>query len=133
MMDMLLGLASSYSQFQVAPIRHYVNQTPSVYALDNWHINSRLSLQLGLRYDALPHAWERGDSVSNFDPAIYYDTQRPVWNSNGIARRQAAPVSRPSTELAFYMNGIGSGRPERLPARPGQQRLQHPSASRRLL
>ena len=32
LMDMLMGLPSSYSQNQAAPIRHYANQTPSVYA-----------------------------------------------------------------------------------------------------
>ena len=63
------GLAGSYCQFQAAPIRHYVNQTPSAYAMDNWHVTPRLSLQLGLRYDALPHAWERSNAVANFDPS----------------------------------------------------------------
>ena len=67
-MDMLLGLASSYSESQAAPIRHYVNQTPSVYAMDTWKVTPRLSLQLGLRYDALPLAWERSNQVGNFDP-----------------------------------------------------------------
>ena len=32
LMDMLLGMPSSYDQQASAPIRHYVNQTPSVYA-----------------------------------------------------------------------------------------------------
>ena len=67
LMDTLLGLSSKYSQNQVAPIRHYANQTPSVYAQDNWHATSRLSLQIGLRYDALPHAWERQNLLGNFN------------------------------------------------------------------
>jgi len=71
MMDMLLGLAGSYGQEQSAPIRHYVNNTPSVYAMDNWHVTPRLSLQLGIRWDALPHAWERNNLVANFDPSSY--------------------------------------------------------------
>ncbi len=44
-MDMLLGLTTSYTQFQSTPIRHYVNQTPSFYVMDNWHVTPRLSLQ----------------------------------------------------------------------------------------
>jgi outer membrane receptor protein involved in Fe transport len=47
LMDMLMGLSGSYSQYQAVPIRHYVNQTPSAYAMDNWHVTPRLSLQLG--------------------------------------------------------------------------------------
>ena len=68
LMDMLLGLAGNYSQNLAAPIRHYANQTPSAYAMDNWHVTPRLTLQLGLRYDALPHAWERQNLLGNFNP-----------------------------------------------------------------
>ena len=57
-LDQLLGLAGSYSQSQAAPIRQYVNNTVSAYAMDTWHVTRDLSLQLGLRYDALPHAYE---------------------------------------------------------------------------
>ena len=49
-------------------IRHYVNQTTSAYINDNWKATPRLSLQIGLRYDALPHAWERNNDLENFDP-----------------------------------------------------------------
>ena len=62
-----------------APIRHYVNQTPSVYAMDTWKVTPRLSLQLGLRYDALPQAWERNNQVATFDPCSYLAVQAPNW------------------------------------------------------
>jgi Carboxypeptidase regulatory-like domain len=82
-MDMLLGMASNYDQQASAPINHYVNQTPSVYAMDNWHVTPRLSLQLGLRYDALPHAWERNNQVANFDPNAFLSSATPSWTSSG--------------------------------------------------
>ena len=44
--------------------------------MDNWHVTPRLSLQLGLRYDALPHAWERNNEVANFDPAALLASQQ---------------------------------------------------------
>ncbi len=104
-MDMLLGLSSSYSESQAAPIRHYVNQTPSVYAMDTWKVTPRLSLQLGLRYDALPFAWERSNQVANFDPATYLTGQAPTWlvsgamdpNGSGFQVVNGAP---------FYLNGV---------------------------
>ncbi len=105
-MDMLMGLTSSYDQFKSAPIRHYVNQTPSVYVMDNWHVTSRLSLQLGLRYDALPHAWERSNAVSNFDPAIYYSSQAAQFNSDG-SLNPAGPGFSVVGGQPFYLNGIG--------------------------
>jgi len=104
-MDMLLGLPGSYSQFQAVPIRHYVNQTPSVYAMDNWHVTSRLSLQLGLRYDALPHAWERSNQVANFDPAAYIPSEAPVWNGGVISASSQGLAT--VNGVQYYLNGMG--------------------------
>jgi hypothetical protein len=100
LMDMLLGLAGNYSQTQSAPIRHYVNQTPSVYANDNWHVTPRLTLQIGLRYDALPHAWERQNLLANFVPSKYNQAQTPVWNADNS-------ISSASLNL-YTFNGIPS-------------------------
>ena len=83
LMDMLLGMASGYDQQASAPIDHYVNQTPSVYAMDNWHVTPRMTLQLGIRYDALPHAWERNNVLANFDPTAFLSSATPAWKSDG--------------------------------------------------
>jgi hypothetical protein len=83
LMDMLLGMSSNYDQTAAAPINHYVNQTPSAYAMDNWHVTPRLTLQLGIRYDALPHAWERNNLVANFDPSSFLSSGTPFWNTDG--------------------------------------------------
>ena len=109
MMDMLLGLASNYDQQASAPINHYVNQTPSVYIMDNWHVTPRLSLQLGIRYDALPHAWERNNHVANFDPSYFLASATPNWNADGRCSRPArASRATPSLEsrLTYYTNGM---------------------------
>ncbi len=105
-MDMLMGIAGSYSQFMEGSIRHYVNQTPSVYAMDNWHVTPRLSLQLGLRYDALPHAWERQNYVSNFDPSLYYTSQAPIWNADN-SMDPNGPGFQKVNGISYYLNGIG--------------------------
>jgi len=104
-MDMLLGLSSSYSESQAAPIRHYVNQTPSAYAMDTWKITPRLSLQLGLRYDALPQAWERANQVATFDPALYLSSQAPTWKSDG-SQDPNGPGFQTVNGAAFYLNGV---------------------------
>ena len=110
-MDMLLGLSSSYGQFQNAPIRHYVNQTPSAYLMDNWHVTPRLSLQLGLRYDALPHAWERSNAVANFDPGLYLSSQAPSVGNGGFNADGSLNPSGPGFQVVngtpFYLNGMG--------------------------
>lgn len=107
--SMTIGLSSGYSQPQSMSIRHYVNQTTSVYANDNWKVNPRLTLQLGFRYDALPHAWERNEQLANFDPTAYVPVA-PSWlsygnnaidpNSVGVS----APVGFGGNK--YYLNGM---------------------------
>src|SRR5208337_2727295 len=105
-MSMLVGLSTSYFQPQSMAIRHYVNQTTSGYVNDNWKVSPRLSLQLGLRYDALPHAWERNNDVSNFDSALYYTTQQPNWNKDG-SMDPTGPGFQTVGGIPYYLNGIG--------------------------
>jgi len=109
LMDLLLGLTGGYSQYQAVPIRHYVNQTPSAYVMDNWHVTPRLTLQLGLRYDALPHAWERSNQVSNFDAANYVSSAVPTWTTNGGGNSidAGSPGVATVNGLPFYLNGMG--------------------------
>jgi hypothetical protein len=106
LMDMLMGLAGNYSQFQAVPIRHYVNQTPSAYVMDNWHVTPRLTLQLGLRYDALPHAWERSNAVANFDPANYLSNEQPIWNADGTINSGSSGLYT-LNGATYYLNGMG--------------------------
>ena len=105
LMDILLGLTANYSQSESSPIRHYVNQTPSLYAMDNWHIGTRLSLQLGIRFDALPHAWERNNDIANFDPAAYQPSAIPIWTPAGTIDPASPGVSIVGT-VPYYLNGI---------------------------
>jgi hypothetical protein len=105
LMDILLGLTNSYSQFQDTPVRHYVNQTPSFYVMDNWHVTPRLSLQLGLRFDGLPHAWERSNSIANFDPAAYNPTSVPAWTPAGTVDPASQAISIVDS-VPYYLNGM---------------------------
>jgi hypothetical protein len=104
-LDMILGLASSYDQAQALPVRHYVNQTTSAYAMDNWHVTPHLSLQLGLRYDALPHAYERQNQIANFDPTQYLPSGVPTFLSNGTLD-PTGPGFQNIGGTPFYQNGI---------------------------
>ncbi len=108
-LDMILGLVSGYSESQEAPIRHYINNTPSVYAMDTWHVTQRLSLQLGLRYDALPHAYEINNKLGNFNPSHYLASQAPIWN-NGVGGNGTLNSAGPGFQTVnggqFYLNGV---------------------------
>ncbi len=104
-MDMLMGLAASYNQIQEAYIYHYVNHTPSIYGMDNWHITPRLSIQYGLRYDALVLNFERGNNASNFVPEDYMPTKVPEWNPDGSMNANG-PGFLTFKGQPYYMNGM---------------------------
>jgi hypothetical protein len=108
LMDMLLGMASNYDQQAAAPINHYVNQTPSAYVLDNWHVTPRLTLQLGIRYDALPHAWERNNQLANFDPGSYLASAAPSWTGNSMdpAGPGFSSFTIAGVTSNYYVNGM---------------------------
>ena len=104
--SLALGLSGSFTQPQSDAIRHYVNQTTSVYGNDNWKVSPRLSLQIGFRYDALPHAWERNNAITNFDPRQYIQTP-PVWNADNSINSASVGVSQPvGFPQSYYLNGI---------------------------
>jgi hypothetical protein len=106
LMDTLLGIPNNYNQNLYAPIRHYVNQTPSAYAMDNWHVTPRLTLQLGLRYDALPHAWERQNLLGNFVQSTYVTSaaNAPIWKKDGTIDA-ASPNLYTFKGIPAYING----------------------------
>jgi hypothetical protein len=104
-LDFLFGLSTQFSQANSDPIFHYVNNTISAYAEDNWHVNPRLSLQYGVRYDALPHVWERNNAISNFVPSQYQAALAPVFQSSG-AFAPNSPGLQTINGTSFYMNGI---------------------------
>ena len=113
-LDFMLGLSTGYNQMENQDTRHYVNQTVSAYAQDNWHLSNRLSIQYGVRYDALPHAWERNNRVSSFDPAQYQTGAQPILDPGTGAFcthvtascTQVSPGLRSFGGNTFYLNGV---------------------------
>jgi hypothetical protein len=113
--DFLLGLSTNYGQLQNQDIRHYVNQTISAYAMDNWHVTNRLSVQYGIRYDALPHAWERNNYLASFDPRQYQAALAPsVDPGTGAFCTAVTETGCPTISAGlqtykgaqFYLNGV---------------------------
>src|SRR5664279_1767333 len=99
----LLGDATSFTQLQFLAGKHWVNNNYSFYGLDNWRITPKLTLNLGLRFDGLPHAFERYNQFANFVQSDYdYSTGNPV-----TAAGTLDPLAL--TEFngqPFYLNGI---------------------------
>ena len=104
--NFLLGDASSFGQLEYLAGKHWVNNNYGFYANDNWHISPKLVLNLGLRYDGLPHAFERYNKFANFVPADYdYSQGNPVRADGTLDPASLSTFSQTGSEQ-FYLNGI---------------------------
>jgi hypothetical protein len=123
--DYLLGDAQQYTEDGVKISGHWNNISPAFYVQDNWRVNNRLTLNLGLRWDGIPHTYEAGQLSSNFYPNLYDSGQQATFDSNGNICSVNSPADGscpggPSPGLVtstnpalggyqFYLNGIGIG------------------------
>ncbi|MGB7189771.1 MAG: TonB-dependent receptor [Acidobacteriaceae bacterium] len=104
--NFLLGDASSFTQLEYLAGKHWVNNNYSFYGLDNWHITPQLTLNLGLRFDGMPHAYERYNQFANFVPADYDATQPYPMNPDGTLNPAALSTFSSTGSSQFYLNGI---------------------------
>ena len=104
--NFLLGDASSFTQLQYLAGKHWVNNNYGFYGNDNWHLSPRLTLNLGLRYDGMPHAFERYNEFANFVDADYnYSAGYPL-NADGTLNPAHLSTFSGTGSQPFYLNGI---------------------------
>lgn len=122
--DYLLGYGQQYTENAVKDSGHWNNVSWAAYIQDNWRVNNRLTLNLGLRWDGVPHTYEANSRSANFYPNLYNPANAAVINTNdgtictalvagcsGITPAGAFGTS-PDPILAglqFYTNGMGIG------------------------
>jgi hypothetical protein len=126
--DYLMGFAQQYTEDGVKISGKWNNISPAAYIQDNWRVNNRLTLNLGLRWDGIPHTYEAGHLSSNFYPRLYDPANAPTfWNDGShnicsgpdtgtanVGCTGASPGLFTSTNpdlggYQFYLNGIGIG------------------------
>ncbi|HEY3440668.1 MAG TPA: TonB-dependent receptor [Paludibaculum sp.] len=66
--DFLFGARSNY-QLNNAAVVDYRQRMHFFYLQDDWKVNRKLTLNLGLRYEYATPQWLDGNKLSNFDPA----------------------------------------------------------------
>jgi hypothetical protein len=109
--DYLLGYAQNYQEDAVKDSGHWDNQSVALYVQDNWKVNRRLTLNLGLRWDSIPHTYEENNRQSNFYPNLYNPANAAILLPNGnISPTSPGLGSSPNSILngyPLYLNGIG--------------------------
>jgi len=134
--DYLFGYAQQYTEDGAKINGHWNNISPAAYVQDNWRVNNRLTLNLGLRWDGIPHTYEANHLSSNFYPNLYQSAAKATFDSGGnicgpnspvtytpisyCGATAANPVNTTSPGVVastnpnfpgynFYLNGIGVG------------------------
>jgi hypothetical protein len=110
--DFLLGLSNSYNELAVQDKGYWNNISPAAYFQDNWKVGPRLTLNLGLRWDGIPHTYEANNRMSNFYPGLYNPANAALLSSDSNSILPTSPGLGPSPNsilngYQFYLNGIG--------------------------
>ena len=109
--DYLLGYANSYTELAVQDHGNWKNISPAAYFLDNWKVNNRLTLNLGLRWDGIPHTYEANNRMSNFYTFLYNPANAALLLPGGTISPSSPGLGTSPNPILngyqFYLNGIG--------------------------
>jgi hypothetical protein len=109
--DFLLGFASSYSEPASVDYVHISTKNYNLYVLDDWRISNRLTLNLGIRWEGIPHAYDSEGTASNFYPNLYNPAQAATFLPSGALDPNGPGFTTVPgillSNVRFYMNGVG--------------------------
>ena len=81
--DFLLGRPNSYSELDIQRTGRYRYHQIEAFFQDDWKVSPRLTLNMGLRWFAIPHIFERDDEVTTFVPERWSASRAPRVNPDG--------------------------------------------------
>jgi Carboxypeptidase regulatory-like domain len=109
--DYLLGYAQQYNELAVQDNGYWNNVSWAAYIQDNWRATKRLTVNLGLRWDGVPHTYEANNRMGNFYPNLYNQGDAAIILPDGtISPASPGLGTSPNPILGgyqFYLNGIG--------------------------
>jgi len=94
---------SGFSQYEIPPSVATQSYDVAGFVQDNWKVNDRLTLNLGMRYDVVTPRTYRYDNANYFDPRV----QSPLGPPNTGALQYVAYQGNPRTQFNTYYGGIG--------------------------
>ena len=118
----LLGNVSSYNQYNQTTTFNYVYQNYEEYVEDNWKVNRRLTLDLGVRFYHQSPQEDNNFTIENFFPGLYSKSSQAriyvPYCSNGVAvcaagntlvaRDPATGATAPSAQIGDLVPNSGN-------------------------
>ena len=112
----LLGSVTSYSESTTRPYSHGRYQNYEWFLQDSWHVNKRLTLDLGVRFYVIIPTYNKDGKLSSFQPSLYSPAQAPQLivpfkATPTAARTGLNPVTGqavPAVLIGSYVPGTGN-------------------------
>ncbi len=134
--DFLVGDIASYAQSNAEPKYHFQFKIFEPFVQDDWHVNKKLTLNLGLRLSMFGLYTEKNNLAYNFDPAAYVQADMPtvdpdngnlvfapgqsIYNLSGIVRCgvttgvpkgcMTGHIWNPAPRIGFAYDPFGDGK-----------------------
>ena len=81
--DFMLGQAYSFVELQKMTYPVYLNNLLGLYVGDSWKVRRGLTLDLGLRWEYMPHVYVQNNQIAAFRPNLYNPSAAPQLNADG--------------------------------------------------
>ncbi len=94
---------SGFSQYEIPPSVATQSYDVAGFVQDNWHVNDRLTLNLGVRYDVVTPRTYRYDNANYFDPSVPSPLGAPYQG----ALQYVGFEGNPRTQFDTYYGAIG--------------------------
>lgn len=108
--DFLLGNPYTYAELQYQTMPTYINNFLGPWVSDSWKARPGLTVNLGLRWEYMPHAYEQHNNIAVFRTQLYNPADAAIVDSSGhISPTSPGLVNVNGTPM--YLNGM---------AKPGQ-------------
>jgi len=102
--DFLLGDAKSYNELAVQDHGLWNNVSWAAYVQDNWRVNRKLTVNLGLRWDGVPHTYEANNRMGNFYHRFMIQPKQPCSIQTARSMQRARSGDQPNPILAGVLS-----------------------------
>ncbi len=104
--DFLLGDVFNYNQGSrdIIPDLHYINS--EAYVQDDWKLNRKLTINLGVRWSAFPSPADVKNTLNNFDTQLYSASKAPAIDPASGAFVAGQTINGTPLIPATYANGV---------------------------